>query len=59
MVLNCLFDHMLLERPPISVSWPSEISELIEKCWSSKPRGRPSFDDISAELLFLDIKDDQ
>ena len=46
------------ERPPIGPSWPRDISQLIEDCWRDSAKERPLFDDISAELLFLDLNDD-
>jgi len=46
------------ERPPIDASWPRQISQMIQECWQHSPKERPSFDDISAELLFLDLNDE-
>jgi len=55
--ITCIIEtiYCIAERPPIGESWPRQVSDLIQKCWRHAPKERPSFDDIVAELLFLDL----
>ncbi|KAF2075102.1 hypothetical protein CYY_003579 [Polysphondylium violaceum] len=40
----------LNKRPTINEKTPKEISKLLQQCWDSEPRVRPSFDQIKTEL---------
>ena len=46
----------VLVRPILREEWAQSVCNLIQACWSSNPSERLKFDDISAELLFLDLE---
>ena len=37
-------------RPHVSRKWPNELSELMQKCWSSDIVSRPSFSEVASIL---------
>jgi serine/threonine protein kinase len=43
-------------RPPFPEGISSSVKELIERCWSSAPEERPSFDEITEILIDIDCK---
>eukprot|EP00899_Mesostigma_viride_P014134 jgi/Mesvir1/22721/Mv14129-RA.1 len=41
------------ERPPLSLTCPRELANLIKDCWAQDSAARPSFDDIAESLRKL------
>lgn len=37
-------------RPPIPETWPTDLRNLIEKCWAPSPHARPSMKEVSRRL---------
>lgn len=42
---------VLNQRPKMPSAVPEDIKSLIQECWTSNPKNRPSFEDILARLL--------
>mmetsp|Transcript_2935 Transcript_2935/g.3073 ORF Transcript_2935/g.3073 Transcript_2935/m.3073 type:complete len:488 (+) Transcript_2935:183-1646(+) len=38
-------------RPPLHMTWPSAFSHLLQACWNTNPKYRPSFHDIIEKLI--------
>jgi len=43
-------------RPPIDLTWPEEISSLIQECWDENPDKRPTFRRIIERMRLLKQK---
>ncbi|KAF5827936.1 kinase-like domain-containing protein [Dunaliella salina] len=37
-------------RPPLGDNWPSELRDLIRRCWDQDPSKRPSMDQVAQQL---------
>lgn len=44
------------ERPQVSVKWPPLTRQIMQECWATDPKERPSFKRVS-ELIRADLED--
>lgn len=38
-------------RPPLNITWPAAFGHLLQECWNSDSKCRPSFSDIVKRLV--------